>query len=370
MVGLGRTRRPARTDPSDEAFVRRAYRAVLGRDADGPGLAVQLAALRAGARREEIVLSLAESPEHRAMLTPDDPSSVRRPGNPALEDLTRLRPDRYQTGVDALGRDILTYEVAGPDDLDWLETEILRCGYYEQKGVWSLEVDADKRLMAEVAACLHPTRVLEIGCASGAVLAGLAERGAQVTGVELSASARDAAPPELRERIVHGDLLDVEVGGPYDLVLGLDVFEHLNPNRIDTYLARSAALLEDGGWLLANIPAFGDDPSFGDVFGDYLGEAPGGMYRRIHVDDRGYPLHGHLVWATWQWWQDRFEAAGLTRRPAVEAALQGRYGAHFRAHTPARASLFAFRKGGRPGDDEALAAEIRAGRSEVLAPGT
>lgn len=369
MVALRRLVGGGASREDDEAFVRRAYVAVLGREADGPGLAAQLAALRAGTPREEIVLALAESDEHRAQLVVDDPSSVRRPGNAALEDLTALRPDRYRAGTDALGRSILTYEPAGPEDFDWIEAQILRCGYYEEPGVWSLAVDTDKRLLAELAGALHPTNVLEIGCSSGAVLAGLAARGAEVTGIELSSNARDAAPPELRERILLGDPLTVEVSGPFDQVLGLDVFEHLNPNRIDAYLRRCADLLGDGGWLVANIPAFGTDPTFGDVFGDYLGDAPDGMYTRLHVDDRGYPLHGHLVWALWSWWQERFEAAGLRRCPAVEAALLERYGAHFRAHTPARGSLFVFRKGPPGADEAALVAEIRATPSSVLASG-
>jgi len=179
---------------------------------------------------------------------------------------------------------------------------------------------------------------------------------ARITGIDVSEHALAHALPSVRDRIVLGDLLSLDVGHGYDLVAGLDVFEHLNPNRIDAYLRCLAEHLREGGWCVANIPVYGTDPVFGNVFLDFLAEpTPSTLFRRVHVDDRGYPLHGHLIWATWDWWVDRFAAAGLERRPAVEEAVQARYGAHWKAATPARQSLFVFRRGDGPGEDEVLA---------------
>jgi SAM-dependent methyltransferase len=280
------------------------------------------------------------------------------PGDPSLDDLSRIRPDRYRVTKDRIGRELLVFDVASDTDFDWLESEIRRTGYYEHDGVWTLGIDNDKRVMAEVVASFHPRRVLELGCASGAVLMGLAERDIDVTGIDVSELARSNAPDLVRDRIVLGDVLDAPVRGPFDLVVGLDIFEHLNPNRIDAYLARVDELLAPGGWLVANIPAFGEDPVFGEVHPDFLVDDHE-LHRTIQVDERGYPINGHLVWGTWHWWQDHVEATGMHRAVVVEEALQARYGDYWRAHYPARGSLFVFRKGADYGAEGTLAEEIR-----------
>src|SRR5260221_451882 len=220
--------------------------------------------------------------------------------------------------------------------------------------------------MAEVVASFRPRRVLEVGCASGAVLAGLAERGIDVTGIDVSELARSNAPDSVRDRIVLGDVLDAPVSGRFDVVVGLDIFEHLNPNRIDAYLARADELLVPGGWLVANIPAFGDDRVFGEVHPDFLVDDHE-LHRTVQVDERGYPINGHLIWGTWRWWQERLEATGVHRAVVVEEAMQHRYGGYWRAHYPARGSLFVFRKGADYGGEATLAEEIRRLPSALLA---
>ena len=284
----------------DEAFLERAYAELLGRPPDDEGRRTYLAELASGMRREDVLFAMASSPEHRVHVT--RARGVRADGNPRLPDLTAERPDRYEEGVDLLGRAIVTFDARDDTDFDWLEQRIAETGYYDHDGVWELDINLDKRLAAELLASFAPRTVLELGCASGAVLACLADRGIDVTGVDVSEHARDHAPEEVRDRIVLGDLLALELPGGHDVVAGLDVFEHLNPNRIDDYLARLASLVGDGGWCIANIPVYGDDPVFGNVFVDYLEPpVPKTLFRRVHVDDRGYPLHGHLIWATSDW---------------------------------------------------------------------
>ena len=90
-----------------------------------------------------------------------------------------------------------------------------------------------------------------------------------------SAAWPSSAASRRPDRIHQGDLLTLPLAGPFDLVYGLDIFEHLNPNRLDDYLARVAALLADGGYLYAALPAFGDDPVFGLVFPMYLRDGTG-----------------------------------------------------------------------------------------------
>ena len=348
----------------DAAFLDRAYRELFGRPVDDAGRATYLAAMARGLARADVVLELARSEEHHNHASRD--RGVRTFGSPQLPDLTKERPDQYAVETDLLGRELLSFQVREPNDFDWLERRVHETGYYDHEGVWTLEIDLDKRLLAELIASLRPASVFELGCSSGAVLAGLAERGIEVTGVDVSELARSAAPPSVRDRIVLGDLLTLDLPGGYDLVMGLDVFEHLNPNRLDQYLAKLATLVGESGWCVANIPAFGDDPVVGRAFDDYLEEPkPSTLFHRIDVDDRGYPLHGHLVWATWDWWVDRFAAAGFVRRPNVETAIQERYGEHWREVCPARRPMFVFRKG-PGGDDEAELIESIAGTPSTV----
>ena len=53
----------------------------------------------------------------------------------------------------------------------------------------------------------------------------------------------------------------------------------------------------------------------------------GRPFATIHVDDLGYPIHGHLAWASASWWVGQFQAAGFERELAVERALHTRYDA-------------------------------------------
>ena len=169
--------------------------------------------------------------------------------------------------------------------------------------------------------------------------------------------AYDRAAPEVRARIHVGDLLDLELPSDYDLVFGLDVFEHLNPNRLAKYCDALRARVQTGGLLFANIPAFGHDDVFGEVFPIYVDQWPDDIaanrpFRVLHCDDDGYPMHGHLIWAHTNWWVEQFEAVGFARQPSVERELHERYADHFRV-APARRSFYVFRQSQRAEADRA-----------------
>jgi SAM-dependent methyltransferase len=265
---------------------------------------------------------------------------------------------------------MLTYVAKSSEDYDWLERQIIAHDYYERPGVWILEIDLDKQVMAELISRLEPATVLELGCSSGAVITGLVGYGIDAEGVDISESSKARAAPEIQPRIHVGDLLEMTLDRQYDVVMGLDVFEHLNPNKLDASLAALVERLKDGGLLFANIPAYGDDEVFGVVNPIVLAEwedAPGGLFPLLPVDDAGYPLHGHLIWATTGWWCQRLEAAGLRRERELERALHAIYDTYFRTTSRARESFYVFSKQGDPVLLDALAQ--RAGRrpSTVLA---
>jgi SAM-dependent methyltransferase len=350
-----------------EAFLRSAYRRLLDRDVDEVGLRSNLWRMANGVAAADVVMEIAESPEYASRVIEGRVINV--PGHAGIADLTELRPESYQLSVDAAHRRMLTFVAKSGEDFDWLERQIILNDYYERPGVWILEIDLDKRVMAEVVRLLEPASVLELGCSSGAVITCLVELGVDAEGVDISESSRALAPAETQTRIHVGDLLEMQLERRYDVVMGLDVFEHLNPNKLDAYLAALVERLDDGGFVFANIPAYGEDPVFGVVNPVLLPEwtdTAAGLFSLLPVDDAGYPLHGHLVWATTQWWTSRFSALGLRRETEIERAIHSIYDPYLRTTSRARESFYVFSKAADPKDVVALAARIRASRSVVL----
>jgi SAM-dependent methyltransferase len=359
--------RPPDPTAEHEAFLRSAYRRLLDRDIDEVGLRSNLWRMANGVAPADVVMEIAESPEYASRVIEGRVLNVA--GHPGIADLTELRPESYQLSVDEAHRRMLTFVAKSGEDFDWLERQIILNEYYERPGVWILEIDLDKRVMAEVVRLLEPASVLELGCSSGAVISCLVDLGVDAEGVDISESSRALAPPETQARIHVGDLLEMQLERRYDVVMGLDVFEHLNPNKLEAYLTALVERLADGGFVFANIPAYGDDPVFGVVNPVVLPEwtdSASGQFSLLPVDDAGYPLHGHLVWATTEWWTARFSALGLRRETEVERAIHSVYDAYLRTTSRARESFYVFSKAADPEDVSALATRIRASRSVAL----
>ncbi|HTM27423.1 MAG TPA: DUF4214 domain-containing protein [Vicinamibacterales bacterium] len=333
----------ARLEPillSDTEFIDNAFRDILGREADRDGLEFYQGVLRQGVSRTALLLDITRSEEFRRSLAPA--------GRSALPGLVAQRPERYRRTLDRVnGQSILVFDAASAADFDWLESSIIANRYYEEPGVWVLDIDFDKRLIAEMIAAFAPQAALEIGCAAGAVLDCLADLDVSAEGVEISAMAIARASDRVRARIHQGDLLSLPLERSYDLVFGLDIFEHLNPNRLAAYLARIAGLARDEAFLFCNIPAFGEDPVFGTVFPFYVDgwaqdAAAGRPFSSLHADEAGYPIHGHLTWADAAWWVRQFDAAGFTRDVEIERALHGKYDGYMTKRSPARRAYFVF----------------------------
>src|SRR5687767_7506376 len=136
-----------------------------------------------------------------------------------LPNLVVQRPERYRRTTDRVnGSSILVFTVESPADFDWLEHVIIANGYYEERGVWVVDVDFDKRLVAEMIAAFAPSAALELGRAAGAVLQCLDAIGIQGEGVEISSMAIAKADERVRPRIHQGDLLALELPRRYDLL--------------------------------------------------------------------------------------------------------------------------------------------------------
>ena len=102
---------------------------------------------------------------------------------------------------------------------------------------------------------IRPGRMLEIGCASGSYLAYMADRGWDVTGIELSDTATRHAR-KLGFSVYSGLLSNApEPTVPYDLIVGWMVFEHLH-HPVKTLL-RLRRWLNKEGTLVISLPNAG-----------------------------------------------------------------------------------------------------------------
>jgi methionine biosynthesis protein MetW len=96
-------------------------------------------------------------------------------------------------------------------------------------------------------------RVLDLGCASGALGAALRARGAEVVGVERD-PAYAARARERLDDVIEADIetLDPAQLGTFDVLIAGDVLEHLADPW--TVLRGFAAILEPGGTAVVSLP--------------------------------------------------------------------------------------------------------------------
>jgi 2-polyprenyl-3-methyl-5-hydroxy-6-metoxy-1,4-benzoquinol methylase len=258
-----------------------------------------------------------------------------------------LRTDRYSYIKNVNNDELLIYSAMKPEDFDWLEEAIFKYGYYEKPNIWSFGIDEDKRVLAEIIGTFKPRRTVDFGCANGPVVQALVDRGITAEGIEISSFAVQRALPEIKSRIHHGDILTLPlIPASYDMLTGFDIFEHLNPNKIDAYLAKAHELLAPGGHIFTNIPAFGKDEVFGEVFQYYMPDWDhqrdgSSSFKQLHADMHGFPVNGHLIWADTKWWVGLFERHGFERRLDKERQLHSQYNVRL---VESRKSFYVFQK--------------------------
>jgi SAM-dependent methyltransferase len=108
-------------------------------------------------------------------------------------------------------------------------------------------------IVTEALEAFEPGTALDLGCGSGRHAVWLAERGWQVTAVDFSEEALRQALEHARTRgvdvdWVHGDLLDYQPPGSFQLVLVASV--HLPPHERRALLERAGRAVAPGGVLL------------------------------------------------------------------------------------------------------------------------
>lgn len=95
-------------------------------------------------------------------------------------------------------------------------------------------------------------RLLEIGPGTGEFLH-LAARRFEIEGIEISADAVKAAPPDLREKLWVGNIEhDSLCANCYQIVAAFNVLEHLRNPQVAVNQVRHA--LAPGGWFVGSMP--------------------------------------------------------------------------------------------------------------------
>jgi SAM-dependent methyltransferase len=137
---------------------------------------------------------------------------------------------KYSPFLDAVGafeEVVLQQRAAAPAHYD---DEYFTHGWREGGNRYELETrrrveDRNPALIKEV---FQPHRVLDVGCGPGFLMLFLAELGIDVQGVDFSPTSRELAPPEVRDRILIGDVAEPHVAErSVDLVVCREVLEHL-----------------------------------------------------------------------------------------------------------------------------------------------
>jgi len=332
-----RARIAGRETLSPEELASALYRVFLDREPDLGALSRNRSLPTSAVALKQFLLGL---PEFRAWMLKAVAPRVELP------DLTLAMPECYRK--EATGDFTrLVYTARMDEDVARMASLIERHRYYDALGVWSPVIDLDKEVTAAIVRGLGAKSCFELGCYTGPVLSLLAEAGLSVAGLEVSHTAFAFAYPNIREAILFGDLLSLNIGRRFDAILCMDVLEHVSPLVLDRYVEKLVSLLDEDGFLYLNSPMYGHDPVFGTVFHPDLEEwrtaGDGSFWRDWPCDEKGWPQHGHLVWASVGWWSRTFERHGLVRDRAIEQVIQQRLAGFFERE-PARRSLFILRR--------------------------
>jgi SAM-dependent methyltransferase len=333
---------------SCENIVTALYRGMLDREPDLTGFIDHLNLLHKG-KLLEVIRDFVGSPEFRARfvrsLVPVSP----------LPNLKALLADNYETQWVA-GAPATIYVARTDEDIALMSSLIERHRYYDRFGVWSPVIDRDKEITAALVRGLGAQSCFELGCFTGGVISLLAEAGLRVAGAEISHLAFAFAYPNVRDSMIFGNPLTLDLGQRFDVVLCMDVLEHVSPLQLGAYIEKLASLVDDDGYLYLNAPMWGNDRIFGVFEEPYLREwldvGAASYWRHWPCDQSGWPIHGHLVWANADWWERKFRHYGLARDEVIEQTIQ-RDLAGFFEQAEGRRCLFVLR---RPGSRRASAA--------------
>jgi len=354
LIGLASSRFRRGGNFSPEQVANALYRGILDREPDSAGFRDNVELLRSGHAPERVVRGFITSPEFRSRILKDFV-----PVTP-LPDLRVSIPSGYETQSVA-GTPMTVYVARTDADIALMASLIDRHRFYDRFGVWSPVIDHDKEITAAVVRSLGARSCFELGCFTGSVISLLADAGISVLGAEVSHLAFAFAKPNIREAMIFGDLLALDIDQRFDVVLCMDVLEHISPLKLDNYIEKLLSLMDRDGYIYLNAPMWGKDHVFGVFEEPYLEEwqtvGDRSYWRHWPCDDKGWPIHGHLVWASANWWGQKFREHGLVRDTAIEQAVH-RDLATFFEQARGRRCLFVLRRPGNRRSSATIAAAM------------
>jgi SAM-dependent methyltransferase len=109
---------------------------------------------------------------------------------------------------------------------------------------------------------LHPTSVLDAGCALGFLVEGLRKRGVEASGVDVSEYAISQVHESVAEHCRVASLTE-PLGGRYDLITCIEVIEHIPPEEADRAIANLCAATDR--LLLSTTPQDFGEPTHVNV---------------------------------------------------------------------------------------------------------
>jgi len=151
---------------------------------------------------------------------------------------------------------------------------------YRRHWWWRVREEILLREVRQILGTTTSARLLDVGCGAGLFFDALEPFG-QVEGIESDRVAVDQSG-RWRSRIHLGDLETFPSREPFDLILMLDVLEHVP--RPDTMLRHAATLLGPNGQLLVTVPAFDALWTSHDELNGHVKRYAAGEVRRLLKD--------------------------------------------------------------------------------------
>jgi 2-polyprenyl-3-methyl-5-hydroxy-6-metoxy-1,4-benzoquinol methylase len=141
--------------------------------------------------------------------------------------------------------------------MDYANAEYSVGVYKKYASARELKIATARPRLVTIKKLVRGKRLLDVGCATGFFLEAAAEEGFDVRGVEFSTVAISFARPDIRQRIVCGDVnaLSSQEAAEFDVVTAFDIIEHVqDPSK---FLSEIRQILVPGGILVLSTPDTG-----------------------------------------------------------------------------------------------------------------
>ena len=95
-----------------------------------------------------------------------------------------------------------------------------------------------------IVADIQPRRVLDAGCALGLLVEAFRDRGIDVLGIDISSYAIEQVHESVKPYCRHGSVVG-DLGGTYDLVVAIELVEHMPPREAEAAIRNFCACTDD-----------------------------------------------------------------------------------------------------------------------------